>query len=426
MGFGALFMAFALLALGAFVVVVAVTAGGYLHAIVTRYLRVGPPPSTALLEQHGELNLAAQSLGFRHLGDHTYRGHRGWLQITLASLSAEPPRVSLAISGTPPRVSLFPVLIAEAREVSLETGDGAFDRRFQLQGDPRCAIAAVDAPTRAALLALPGYAALHMVDGELEAEITGVADADGLVRIAEQILQICEGLGGGDDASARLLVAARPGAPRSVRERALIALLSSRETRSGARREAAWMARGFENPELRLLGVINLGMDGLEEMLAILEDPGKHPDVRSVVLRALPDDAPEEQYTRAITLALQDPDLGLKLTAAVMLSRRVCALPPASEVPLIGLLELVDAAQVTLVVSALREAGTVRAVERLLAVADDRFAESTQREQARQAIKTIQARAMHAEAGAFSLSHDDAGALSLAPGEGGALSLDEG
>jgi len=405
-----------------------VLAGGFLYNKLSDWIQIGPPIPRALYDQRNDLNLMAQSLGMKHLGDHEYRGYRDNLQISMKALSAEPPLVVLQIEGTPRQVSLFPVLVAEAREASLGTGDAAFEQRFMLQGDSRRALAAMSVEVRAQLLALPSYVAIHMVDGTMAVELSGVADADALVTLTEAVLAICSGMGTGEDIDQRVLRAARPGGAEEIREEALTALLESSETAAGARREAAWMARAFGDPELRLLAVLNLGMDGLEEMLVILFNTTLHPSARARALRALPSEMPEDRYLAAVTSALLSPDLELKTTAAARLMRRPVALEPEVEAALTAVLGLVDDSQKSIVIGALREMGTVRSVELLLVEVDGRSIDADIRDQARVAIKVIQARALHAEAGAFSLSDGQFGELSLsAPGEDrtGGLSLSE-
>ena len=83
-----------------------------LSALITRIFQVGPATTPAQIEQYGQLNLVAQSLGLRARGDHNYWASRGHLRIDLGSVSAEPPRVSL-----------FPVALALGEGGALSLGD---------------------------------------------------------------------------------------------------------------------------------------------------------------------------------------------------------------------------------------------------------------------------------------------------------------
>ena len=203
-------------------------------------------------------------------------------------------------------------------------GDGSFERRVRVDGDPTYALAVLNPGVRDRLLQLASLQG-QVQQGELELTVRGrVRRADRLVSLVEFLVGLGRSLSVPEpDWPAALCARAIEDPSREVRKRSLEALVSrypdSPETEVAIRDRLADFA-----PEVRLLAARHAGEDGLPVVSEVFHDPELTPDVRSDALRAWADLSPRRtgDLRRALAAALLAEGNVLFVTGASIIAQR--------------------------------------------------------------------------------------------------------
>jgi len=375
-----------------------------------------------LLQMKDELAEVAEALGLR-FGEDGYEGLRGARSVSLRLESGDGERkLVVLVSGLADSFWVSPVPHDAVTEVP--TGDRDFDRLFQVQGDARQALAALNHRARALSRGLVEGLHFRTCLGTLTAEVPfDQADSGRMVAALEGVLALAEAMGTPEAIDERLLRSVVEDPVPAARAACLKVLMTSPQTDPVARRDAAVMATDAADARTRLAGALLAPGDRWAVLASIAGDPGVDPGLRSRALEALPDGLTRESLTpgRRRELArcvLQDVDVELRLVGARWVARGGAALDDAAERALVALLAIVDDADRLAVFDALARAGTIAAVEPLLPHTRRGLEGARCRQSARDAVDAIQARAA-GEAGALTLTGDEqAGELSLARAAG--------
>jgi hypothetical protein len=341
---------------------------------------------------------------------------------------------TIEISGLPRDVRLVSASAsAEMRRAVMDTlgravrtGDVAFDALFLLRSEEPALMAALDAGTRASLRELAREIdELRVRDGVLRARIVrALPDQAAVQRALSALLDfarlLAEGVSRRPAMEARLFHNAFYDPNAHVRSSNLLVLL--KRCAGPVWQDAISTALSRDQPELRFLAARAAGGVAWRTMVALARDHSTPPEIRQKALAYLSTAmVPAEVCVEVASSCLGRPDPALVAAAARLLGR---AAPPgdsSAESTLLGLLERGHLDVRRAAVDALAAVGTVRAVEPLIKLIEERG--SRLEEGVRRSVRAIQARAIGAEAGSLSLSAvAEGGGLALAA-DAGAVSL---
>lgn len=381
-----------------------------------------------LLTMKDELATIAEGLGLR-FGDTGYEGLWDGRPVSLRLEGADGARVLvLEVRGLADSFWVSPVPHDAATEVP--TGDADFDRRFQVQGDGRQALAALSHRARGLARGLLGRLDFRVCLGGLTAEVPfDDADPHRVAATLASALALVEAMGGAAAIDERLLLAVAADPCPATRAACLKVLMTSPETEPWARSRAGVMTADADDARTRLAGALMAPDDRWSVLVSIAGDAAVDPGLRSRALEALPEGLTRESLSpvRRRELArrvLRDVDVELRLVGARWVARGGASLDAAAERALVELLEIAEGPERLEVFDALARAGTVASVEALLPHTRRVLADALYRQSARDAVDAIQARA-GGEAGALTLTgaEGQSGELSLARSGAGAVSI---
>jgi hypothetical protein len=335
-------------------------------------------------------------------------------------------------------------------------GDPRFDEEVSIYGDEIMVRALLDQRTRAMLVEHVANNGFIVHNSTVyTAENSHVTNPSFLVTRVRAMLRLAEGLALADEHTAmRLLETALAEEIEPARQRAFHLLFAHFATHPEVQRAVPRILRD-PNPLIRLLAAQAEGEAGLARVEAMAVDPevpqdvrvvaycylvqfaGTHPDVRSMIERAL-----ATERTRIIATIIRfsgtvkcqallpyvahaldqtrEPAIALACAEAVLSIGG-----PEVEPLLIRAMAWPDATVRVALVRALGKVGTARSVEVLLPHAQALLIDGVLKDAAKAALRDIRARLLNAESGCLSLvqGDDQRGALSLRVDEGGALSI---
>jgi HEAT repeat protein len=347
-----------------------------------------------------------------------------------------------------------------ARE--LVTGDPAFDDAFHVTGPRLEARAALDAPTRAALLVLSCEALLtldprgivtivHAPSPARADHRARAAFVERLTAVIQHSLTVARRLCAEEEPAQRLAEIVRTDPLATVRRACLGVLLRAFEDHE-ITREILPQACDDADPEVRLRAAIARGERGVPTLAALADDEDA-PDVAvAAAVTALGSRSSLAQTCARLERARA---AGREETARACVARLVSSGDPAVIAPLVALLraspgsvsaaacEALVTLRATQAEGALREVldhddeGAVSAAARALGqlgsiasvpalrAAEERAREHGTRLAAREAVAAIQARASGATPGQLSLATGDAGRIALTDDPTGRVALAE-
>lgn len=307
----------------------------------------------------------------------------------------------------------------------LEIGDPRFDGGFRVRGDERKLRAALDAGARAFACKLSEeVTALRLEGGSLEVRAPGyLAEAHALRVRVNAVLSLAEAMFRGAGPTERLYTNAFGDPLPRVREHSLRVLLDQAE--HARRLEAIAEAMEHDQPELRLLAARAAGSSAWPVMAELGQSRLLDPALRRQAIESLPASTPREVRIDVALSAVGKPDTSLAAAAARLAGRSAEPGDLRVESALLALLSRPDDEARFAAISALGRVGTARAVEQLLPFTEGLLTPGGVKHRARTAVRAIQARLTHGEAGAISLAGADplSGAMSLVDEAAGALSL---
>lgn len=288
-------------------------------------------------------------------------------------------------------------------------GDVEFDAQAHVQGPEDAVLAALREPARRAILPLLTGNRATVKDGVLRVELYGAVDGELVKRMLSGMATTARALCVPSVPEA-LADGARTDPNPEVRLRSLQALLKAWREHEAAKR-AARAAIIDANPRARLAAARLLGDEQAATALKALADDASVPaEVRVGALETLLELRPE---FLAESLRGWAADEGLAAPAARALGTLGDSL---AEPVLVALLDHPQQAARAAAVEALGAIGSVKVVEPLTRLLEDRALASP----ARDAIRKIQARLGDADAGRLSVApeRDPCGAVSLPTAEG--------
>ena len=313
-------------------------------------------------------------------------------------------------------------------------GDPAFDSQFFVQGSPLFVRAAFDAATRALALDVFGprpSAARELLEedravGVAEGELVARFVDDGYphppitpeeclakaLRLGERLLAV--------RLEERIAEVAKTDPLADVR-RAAIATLLEAHPRAVLTRETLEAACADDDPRVRLIAAVGLGVTAGKRTLLGLASRTNVPDeVSARAVKELRSHLPEGQARDVLGAALRERRLETAAACLDTLSRS----GPNGDV-IARVLSLEAGALALAAARALGRCGTVAHIA-LLREVEARAPKDTQlRKAARDAVAVIRGRLIGADEGQVSLAGDDAGQVSLTRDDGGRMSLAE-
>lgn len=370
------------------------------------------------------------------------------------------PRVSVRGPGIDPRLELSEEGLTRQLERLLgggdiETGDEAFDRALNVQGDAAAALAALAEEQRAELLEIARHFHLELSARRLTVTLPRPIDGpDELVRCTYSLVSLARALALPKEGVAEALArgAATDSNPR-VRRR-LVEMLNERFPTHAATLGA--LAAALRDPDDQVRTFAMLHGQSAEATAALAEravDRRETPQRRMDALRALVGRQGEKvALSGVLSSLLECSEVPLQVEAAAIVgaerlgqhfealrnlalyaspeAQRAAALAlgilgeARAESTLLGLLLRDDAGVQEAAARALGETGTLRAVQPLRYLLAGTLSRFMVRDAAQVAIARIQQRSGCAEAGSLALADAEveAGAVSVSS-EGGAVSL---
>lgn len=267
----------------------------------------------------------------------------------------------------------------------LRTGDAAFDRSAFVWGDELVARALLDAPTRAAALAVLARAGAEVSGGTVElSDVSASVSLDAVRVLLDEAADLADRIGPGAWSEDRLLGVALADPEPAVRARALMALWERGDP--ALRLRAIDATRGHEDPVCAAIGAL------MSDTLArVQETPPQH----------------------VIAAANFNPSKVSEALERLGAEDALCALLGSEVLP-------VQLAAV----AALGRVGSVRAVEPLRPLTQGLTRDGELKRLAREAVQRVQARLGEVSPGGLSLVDGgaEAGRLSV-PEAQGALSM---
>ncbi len=328
-----------------------------------------------------------------------------WL--TVISIGGLPPDV--AISADSGRRGQAP------RPGELAIGEPRFDGVFRTRGDERRVRAALGASARGFALRLADeVVAFRLEGGRLELRLPGYpAEARSLRGPLRAALSLVEAMFRGAGPTERLYANAFDDPSPRVREHNLRVLLEQAE--APRRLEAIARALDHEQPELRLLAARAAGSGAWPVLAELGRGRLLDPALRRRAICALPASTPRAIRVEVALSALGKPDPALAAAAARLAGRSAGPGDPRVEGALLALLARDDGGARAAAISALGRVGTARAVAHLLPFTEGLLTPAPLKARARAAVRAIQGRLTHGEAGAISLAGSEGPAGRLSP-----------
>lgn len=227
--------------------------------------------------------------GWRGVGLDRVEGERGGCRVALRHAGSRPARPGEAgwrLFGMKRKVDFAEVtvtlpfepgfefkaeptpLVRMVLRADAEVGEAGFDEAVRLGGDETAMRAALDAPTRAAVLDWVRVGG-ELVGRRLRVKWVHGHDADEAVRRVEQALAVAAALRTQGTARARLAALVSDERVAGVR-RAALAFLLAQHGHAAEARQAARVALGDGDDAVRLLGARALGDEGVEALAGLL------------------------------------------------------------------------------------------------------------------------------------------------------------
>lgn len=391
------------------------------------------------------------------------------------TLSAAPAELLVDLGPHFPKNTRIRSRLSEQLSIH-QIGDPPFDHAFLASGGEAEALAILDGETRQLLLALdvavrpetdrvpPGRSRVVRPRG---GDHTFVRIGDGRLHLRSAMpleerepevrrlgLALATLLARSHDVPERLLANVRGERLPMLRNRSLRWLVERFPGTEPTRRAAELAVVELSTP-MRLVAATALGPAGLCFLRELVDDPHLRPEVRAEALERWIDGLDPAALSEGLEVCLTHAPAGLgdlsraaarlagrgvtqatigRLVQLALLEPAELASPivegltrsgaPLAETALLALLDRAQAPLRRRVIEALREVGTLQAVEPLRQLASARGGEH--RALARDAVKAIQGRLSVAGRGALSIAaggRTDGGALSLASDARGGLSL---
>ena len=394
------------------------------------------------------------------LGAPVLEATHGPLSIRLRALSGAVSGRSgtrIAVMGLSPELSIGPA--GQTSDASV--GDRDFDRALQVHGEPLVTQALLDVETRARLRAListrdrmgGGHRLVSIEGGSLVVDCWDQPVATRGERLAvalEAALTLGQRLLAPPAIEERLGAIFDSDPVPGVRLRALKRLVHERPDHS-VTQAAARAALGSDDDEIRLVGALASGSDGIATLRTMAGSPSIADELSAKALTVLRDELDLAAVRNTLSAAAASRRTATALACFELLCHRgapppelsaevLSTLPVSIALPVVralGLAGSADAEEALLgalmhasiglrfaVVEALGRVGTVGAVPALRDVEQQVRSEGEQVRAVNAAIASIQARLLSADHGQLALTQP-AGELSLAEDARGRVSRDE-